>query len=84
MNKLIQYIESNLERFSNMEEDEVMELDAHYMDDDIVEYLKGTNQYMYKDICMLYGEGANWAFNVVDVVLTALFCCTKLTLLDGS
>ena len=52
MNRLIQYIESNLERFSNMEEDEVIELDAHYMDDDIVEYLKGTNQYMYKDICM--------------------------------
>ena len=68
MNRLIQYIESNLERFSNMEEDEVIELDAHYMDDDIVEYLKGTNQYMYKDVCMYYvGESDEVWIEIINI-----------------
>jgi hypothetical protein len=51
-----------------MEEDEVIELDAHYMDDDIVEYLKGTNQYMYKDVCMYYvGESDEVWIEKIDI-----------------
>lgn len=68
MNRLIQYIEANLDRFSNMDEDEVIELDAHYMDDNIVEYLKGTTQYMYKGVCMYYvGESDEVWIEKVDI-----------------
>ena len=68
MIKLIQYIEDNFERFSDMEEDEVIELDAHYMDDDIVEYLKGTYQFMYKDVCMYYvGESDEVWIEKIDI-----------------
>jgi len=61
MIKLIQYIEDNFERFSDLDESEVLELDAHYMDNDIVEYLKdiqyayGTDpKFTHKGICMYY------------------------------
>jgi len=57
MNKLIQYIEDNFDRFSDLDESEVLELDAHYMDDDIVNYLKDTDQYVYNGICVYYVKG---------------------------
>jgi len=57
MIKLIQYIENNIERFSDLDESEVLELDAHYMDDDIVNYLKDTDRFVYNGICVYYVKG---------------------------
>ena len=67
MEKLVKFIEDDLERFSNMEEDEVIELDAHYMDDDIVNYLKDLGRpFQHKGICMYYlkGEDEVWIENM--------------------
>ena len=66
MIKLIQYIEDNFERFSDMDESEVLELDAHYMDNDIVEYLKGTSEFHHNGIYMYYvGESDEvWVENL--------------------
>jgi hypothetical protein len=57
MNRLIQYIESNFDRFSNLDESEVLELDAHYMDDDIVNYLKDNDRFEHNGICVYYVKG---------------------------
>ena len=40
MEKLEKFIDDNFERFIDLEEDEVYELDAHYLEDEIVNYLK--------------------------------------------
>ena len=65
MNKLKLFIEDNFDRFSDLDESEVLELDAHYMDDDIVNYLKDTDQYIYKGICVYYVKGPDevWVEN---------------------
>ena len=65
MNRLIQYIESNFDRFSNLDENEVLELDAHYMDDDIVNYLKDNDRFEHNGICVYYmkGEDEVWVEN---------------------
>jgi len=36
MNKLALFVEENYDKFSQLDESEVYELDAHYLDDDIV------------------------------------------------
>ena len=65
MNRLIQYIESNFDRFSNLDESEVLELDAHYMDDDIVNYLKDNDKFEHNGICVYYVKGPDevWVEN---------------------
>lgn len=65
MKKLKLFIEENFERFSNMEEDEVYELDAHYMDDDIVNHLKDNAQFNHKGIAVYYMGGSDevWVEN---------------------
>ena len=57
MNKLKLFIEDNFERFSDMDESEVLELDAHYMDDDIVNYLKDNDKFEHNGICVYYVKG---------------------------
>ena len=52
MDKLKLFVEENYERFSNLEESEVYELDAHYIDDDIVNYLKDNDRFDYRGICV--------------------------------
>ncbi len=66
MNKIKLFIEDNFERFSDLDESEVLELDAHYIDDDIVEFLKGTDQYIHNGICVYYvGESDEiWIENI--------------------
>jgi hypothetical protein len=59
MNKLKLFVEENYERFSNLEESEVCELDAHYIDDDIVNYLK--------DIRYGYGTNPKFTHNGIAV-----------------
>ena len=54
MEKLEKFIDDNLERFIDLEEDEVYELDAHYMDDDIVNYLKDNDQFKHNGIVVYY------------------------------
>jgi len=57
MNKLKLFIEDNFERFSDLDESEVLELDAHYMDDDIVNYLKDNDKFEHNGICVYYVKG---------------------------
>jgi hypothetical protein len=68
MKRLEQFIDDNLERFSNLDDSEIYELDAHYMDDDIVSYLKDAeeNRFDYKGICVYYvGESDEvWVENM--------------------
>jgi hypothetical protein len=54
MDKLKLFVEENYERFSDLEESEVYELDAHYIDDDIVNYLKDNDRFDYRGICVYY------------------------------
>ena len=54
MDKLKQFIEDNFERFINLDESEVYELDAHYLDNDLVDYLKDNDRFDYKGICVYY------------------------------
>ena len=54
MNKLKLFVEDNYERFSELEENEVYELDAHYMDDDIFEHLKEVDRFDHNAICVYY------------------------------
>jgi hypothetical protein len=66
MDKLKLFVEENFERFSNLEEDEVYELDAHYIDDDIVNYLKDNAQFNHNGIVVYYvGESDEvWVENM--------------------
>jgi hypothetical protein len=57
MNKLKLFIEDNFERFSDLDESEVLELDAHYMDDDIVNYLKDNDKFEHNGIYVYYVKG---------------------------
>jgi hypothetical protein len=54
MDKLKLFVEENYERFSNLEESEVYELDAHYIDDDIVNYLKDNGRFDHYCIAVYY------------------------------
>ena len=54
MKRLEKFVEENFERFSQLEEDEVYELDAHYIEDEIVNYLKDNGQFDYKGIAVYY------------------------------
>ena len=66
MDKLKQFVEENYERFVNLDESEVIELDAHYLDDDLVNYLKDNDRFDYKGICVYYvkGEDEVWVKNM--------------------
>jgi len=66
MDKLKQFVEENYERFVNLDESEVYELDAHYLDDDLVNYLKDNDRFDYKGICVYYvkGEDEVWVENM--------------------
>jgi hypothetical protein len=66
MDKLKQFIEENYERFVNLDESEVYELDAHWLDDDLVNYLKDNDRFDYKGICVYYvkGEDEVWVENM--------------------
>ncbi len=54
MDKLKQFVDDNFERFINLDESEVEVLDAHYVDDVIVNYLKDNYRFDYKGICVYY------------------------------
>jgi len=66
MNKLKLFVEDNYERFSELEENEVYELDAHYMDDDIVEHLKEVDRFDHNGICVYYVKESDevWVENM--------------------
>ena len=66
MDKLKLFVEENYERFSNLEESEVYELDAHYIDDDIVNYLKDNDRFDYRGICVYYVKESDevWVENM--------------------
>jgi hypothetical protein len=54
MDKLKLFVEENYERFSDLEESEVYELDAHYIDDNIVNYLKDNGRFDHNGIAVYY------------------------------
>ena len=66
MDKLKQFVEENYERFVNLDESEVIELDAHWLDDDLVNHLKDNDRFDYKGICVYYvkGEDEVWVENM--------------------
>jgi len=66
MDKLKQFIEDNFERFINLDESEVYELDAHYLDNDLVDYLKDNDRFDYKGICIYYVKESDevWVENM--------------------
>jgi hypothetical protein len=66
MDKLKQFIEENFERFINLDESEVYELDAHYLDNDLVDYLKDNDRFDYKGICVYYVKESDevWVENM--------------------
>jgi hypothetical protein len=66
MDKLKQFIEDNFERFINLDESEVYELDAHYLDNDLVDYLKDNDRFDYKGICVYYVKESDevWVENM--------------------
>jgi hypothetical protein len=66
MDKLKLFVEENYERFSDLEESEVYELDAHYIDDDIVNYLKDNDRFDYRGICVYYVKESDevWVENM--------------------
>jgi len=66
MDKLKLFVEENYERFSDLEESEVYELDAHYIDDDIVNYLKDNDRFDYRGICVYYVKDSDevWVENM--------------------
>lgn len=66
MDKLKQFVEENYERFVNLDESEVIELDAHYLDDDLVNYLKDNDRFDYKGICVYYVKESDevWVENM--------------------
>jgi len=66
MDKLKLFVEENYERFSNLEESEVYELDAHYIDDDIVNYLKDNDRFDHYGICVYYVKESDevWVENM--------------------
>ena len=66
MEKLKQFVDDNFERFINLDESEVYELDAHYLDDDLVNYLKDNGRFDYKGICVYYVKESDevWVENM--------------------
>ena len=66
MKKLEKFVDDNFERFSNLEDSEVIELNPNYIDADILEYLKSVNRFDYKGICVYYEKEANevWIENM--------------------
>jgi hypothetical protein len=66
MDKLKQFVDDNFERFINLDESEVYELDAHYVDDVIVNYLKDNDRFDYKGICVYYVKESDevWVENM--------------------
>ena len=66
MDKLKQFVDESLERFKDLDESEVIELDAHWLDDDLVNYLKDNDRFDYKGICVYYvkGEDEVWVENM--------------------
>lgn len=69
MKRLEKFVDDNFERFSCMEENEVCELNVNYLDNEIVEYLKGVDRFDYKGICVYYVEEENevWVENGNEV-----------------
>jgi hypothetical protein len=67
MIKLEQYIDNNLKEFSNLSDSEVIHLSLDNFDDDIVDYLKNTDRFDYKDICIYYVKEDNniWIENML-------------------
>jgi len=66
MKKLKQFIKENYDEFSNLEESEVYELDAHYIDNDIVDYLKDNDRFDHNGICVYYVKESDevWVENM--------------------
>ena len=66
MDKLKQFVDDNFERFINLDESEVYELDAHYLDDDLVNHLKDNGRFDYKGICVYYVKESDevWVENM--------------------
>lgn len=68
MNKLINFIESNLVEFNNLENSEVIYLESKNVDNEIVEYLENIfrNRFDYKNICVYYIEENNNKYICVE------------------
>ena len=66
MDKLKQFVDESLERFKDLDESEVIELDAHWLDDDLVNYLKDNDRFDYKGICVYYVKESDevWVENM--------------------
>ncbi len=66
MNKLALFVEENYDKFSQLDESEVYELDAHYLDDDIVNYLKDNERFDHNGITVYYVKESDevWVENM--------------------
>lgn len=66
MNKLALFVEENYDKFSQLDESEVYELDAHYIDDDIVNHLKDNGRFDHNGIAVYYVKESDevWVENM--------------------
>lgn len=60
MQKLENFIDQNINQFSQLENSEVEIYDITEFDDDIVEYLKLNYRFDYKNICVYYVEESEY------------------------
>jgi len=67
MIKLEKYINDNLNDFLNLSVSEVIHLSLDNFDNDIVDYLKSTDRFDYKDVCIYYVKKDNniWIENML-------------------
>ena len=56
MKKLENFIDENLNEFSNLGNSEVCEIDLNEFDNEILDYLIKNYRFDYKDICVYYVE----------------------------
>jgi hypothetical protein len=56
MQKLINFIDQNINNFSQLEDSEVETYDIIDFDTDVIEYLKLNYRFDYKNICVYYVE----------------------------
>jgi len=56
MQKLINFIDQNINNFSQLEDSEVETYDIIDFDTDVIEYLKLNHRFDYKNVCVYYVE----------------------------
>lgn len=72
MQKLENFIDNNINEFSQLENSEVKTYEINEFDVDVIEYLKLNYRFDYKNICVYYVEADEfyeegiWVENMID------------------